>query len=211
MTLDSRIYVHGETGIPNLFIACQRAVLRYDQAGRTLDQIVWEDEEATDWSREARERTGDGYVPNGKRDRLNTVGQGLPAWLWLHYRLDGPYRSVEESQEHDECCEYEDSEPCDGSGHRPAAFIEIMLDTTYGYEDERGWGCGDLHAALIWEIGHYLDAQGVGWSWMNEFTGEIHDGFNNLDDLGGGGAKAQNWFRNTVLPAIAAGILSGEL
>ncbi len=78
------------------------------------------------------------------------------------------------------------------------------FETAYGYRDSRGWGCGELHAMLVAELANYLLQAGVRWKWMNEFTGEIHDGedISKLTELIEGGQKANNWFQNTVVPVI---------
>ena len=79
--------------------------------------------------------------------------------------------------------------------------VEVSLDTAYGY-DADGEGCGDLHARLVAQLGHWLDGKGIRWSWQNEFTGEIHEGYEGLADLGSGGAEASTWFREIVAPAL---------
>lgn len=92
--------------------------------------------------------------------------------------------------------------PCDGSDHAPACWLTVSFDTSYGYSDERGYGCGDLHAEYIARLGQWLDAMGIRWCWENEFTGEIHTGYEQLTGLASGAFEASAWFRTTVLPAI---------
>ena len=84
-----------------------------------------------------------------------------------------------------------------------ACWLEVSLDTAYGYKDALG-GCGDLHARFVANLGKWLDAKGAPWTWMNEFTGEVHAGTDGLDELGASGAEAQQSIAGTVLPALAA-------
>lgn len=183
MTLNTSIYLHGQVNIPEFFEFCQRALLAFDAEARSLEAVVWS--------------------ADGTRCRSNQLGQNLPAILDLTYRTDGPLLTVEKSAEHDDYCN-EDGD-CDSSGHWPPHWAEVTLDTACGYRDpHRGWSCGDLHAALIRLFGGYLDEHGVQLSWENEYTGEVHDGYNNLDELGPQGAGASEWFRDVALPAIKA-------
>lgn len=122
---------------------------------------------------------------------MNEPGQGFPAWLMLDYRMDGPLR-VEEGDEDD---------------YDPACYLRISFDTAYGYADEMGRGCGDLHACYVAELGRWFDDREVAWSWQNEFTGEIYGGpdrYDRLVDLTGGAAQATAWFSSMILPAIQA-------
>ena len=89
--------------------------------------------------------------------------------------------------------------------HREGEPVEISLDTSYGYTGADG-GCGDLHARVVAHLGQWLDSKGIAWSWLNEFTGEVHQSYEGLADLAGGGAEASAWFRDIVKPA-----LSGEV
>ena len=68
-------------------------------------------------------------------------------------------------------------------------------------------GCGDLHARLVAELGIWLDQRGKRWKWENEFTGEIHEGYEQLIQLASGGFEATAWFRTMVVPAIQSGRL----
>jgi hypothetical protein len=59
-------------------------------------------------------------------------------------------------------------------------------------------------ASLVAELGKWLDERGVRWLWKNEYTGEVHSGYEQLIELCSGGFEAAAWFQTTVLPAIAA-------
>ncbi|TQF04784.1 hypothetical protein E6W39_24350 [Kitasatospora acidiphila] len=191
MTLDTRIFVLDQIDPQEVFQHCRELL------GCT-DSHRWTDET---WS-----------ANSGHWTLSNTPGQGLPAWLMLFYRPGTPLRTSEQAAEHDEgiCnlpdCSWYDEEAgaCDGSDHLPACWLTVSFDTAYGYSDERGYGCGDLHAELVARLGQWLDARGIRWSWQNEFTGEIHASYERLLDLASGGFEASAWFRTTVLPAIEA-------
>lgn len=142
-----------------------------------------------------------GWADNGHRTLSNDPGQGFPAWLWIHYNPGGPYRTQEQAEAHDDC-----EDDCDGSWHSPACWLELHLDTTYGYS-EGGYGCGDLHAAIVYKLGQWLDERGVEWGWQNEFTGDWHFGderYDRLTDLTRGGKEANAWFADSVAPVLAA-------
>ena len=50
-------------------------------------------------------------------------------------------------------------------------YVQIMIDTAYGYQDDQGRDCRQLHMDIITEIYN----RGFKWSeWQDEFTGEWH-------------------------------------
>lgn len=197
MTLDTRIYVLDPIPPQAVFAFC-RALIGAE------DHHTFSDD--------------DRYSDKGQRCLSNNPGQGLPAWLMLYYRPDAPRITQEQAAEHDDDCnmpgnDYYDAEsgPCNGSHmYRRANWLTVSFDTSYGYSDARGYGCGDLHAEYIAKLGQWLDSAGVRWEWMNEFTGEVHSGYDRLSDLGRGGAGAADWFRTAVLPAIAADVAARQ-
>ncbi len=79
--------------------------------------------------------------------------------------------------------------------------LEVTFDTTYSYR-ENGEGCGHLHVRLLVALGTWLDSLGIGWIWSNEFTGERHEGYDQLPELAGGGDEASAWFADKVLPVL---------
>lgn len=123
----------------------------------------------------------------------NGIGQGFSALLSVS-RSDG------EPEAHDEWCD----EDCSGKYHKLAHWVLVDFDTGYSYRGDNGEGCGDLHALLVAKLGKWLDAKGLRWSWRNEFTGDVHQSYDGLSELGSGGREASSWFFNTVLPVIAA-------
>lgn len=208
MTLSTNVYVLDEVDVRELFQFAQRLLTTYDDRPipQSPDQQVWRDEERSDIWNEP-----------GTRVIRNELGQGLPAILDIAYGPDGPLRTAEQAAQHDEDCNlpgnkyYDPDNPdCDGDHYRRACWADLDLDTAYGYRDSRGWGCGDLHAVLVAEIGKWLDERGVRWEWKNEFTGEVHGGddrYERLIELVSGGFEASAWLRAAALPAIAAGML----
>jgi len=194
MTLSTNIYILDQADPREVFRFCQGLLTKYDEQRRTPDQQTWNDEPAGAWR-------GDGV-----RSIANTIGQGLPGILDISYRADGPLRTVEQAEACDEDCE----PGCDkGQHYYRACWLDIDFDTAYGYK-QGGMGCGDLHAALVGELGQWLDAQGIRWEWRNEFTGDVHGGpdrYVRLVDLASGGFEATAWFQSTVLPAIERSIL----
>jgi hypothetical protein len=126
----------------------------------------------------------------------NNPGQGLCALLDVTHGNGSPLRA--EPEPCDEYCEPD----CDGI-HQPACWLDVSFDTGYSYSGPEG-GCGDLHARLVAELGRWLDGRGIRWSWQNEFTGEIHQGYEGLTELGAGGLAALGWFAASVAPAIRA-------
>ncbi|MFJ2110535.1 hypothetical protein ACIOEX_01180 [Streptomyces sp. NPDC087850] len=198
MTLDTRIYVLDKVDPQEVFHFCR------DLLGAT-ERYTFTDEQDKTW------RKGESFVEPGNAWTIgNDIGQGLPAWRLLHYRPDAPLRTPEQAAEHDEDCNFPENSiyveewgPCNGKhSYRRPNWLTISFDTAYGYSDDRGYGCGDLHAEYIAKVGQWLDAKGVRWEWQNEFTGEIHTGYSRLIDLASGGFEASAWFRSTVLPAI---------
>lgn len=174
MTLDTRVYVQDRMDFRELFAKCNQLIGGHEGIESTDKEV------------------------GGERWLYNRPDQGLCALLDVRYQPDGP---LTEPGQHDRYCDgYEDGcgVPCG-----VPCWLEVSFDTTYGYRGDNGEGCGDLHARLVAELGQWLDSRGIRWSWLNEFTGEVHQGYAGLTELGTGGAEASDWFRNIVVPAIA--------
>ncbi len=188
MTLSTNIYVLDPTDVREAFRFCQGMLTKYDDQRRSPDQQIWSDSELT-------------WGGTGRRSMANRIGQDLPGILDITYREGGPLRTAEQAEQHDEDCD----EDCDREYHNRACFLDIDFDTAYGAKFEGGMGCGDLHAALVAELGQWLDAKGVRWEWRNEFTGDVHGGedrYVRLIDLCRGGFEATSWYQHSVLPAL---------
>lgn len=190
MTLSTDVYILDEIDPGEVFQFCQGLLAKYDDRPGTHEQ-EWDDR-AT-------------WRDDGSRLLGNKIGQGLPAILDVTYRPSAPLATQEQSEAHTEDCD-DDGDSC-RYNHPTACWLNVDFDTAYGYRDKRGWGCGDLHAALVAELGAWLDGRGVDWAWRNEFTGEVHSGpdrAEKLIELVSGGAEAGTWFRTMVVPAILA-------
>jgi hypothetical protein len=177
VTLSTNIYVQGYIEPTTVFHKCRELI------GATDATEFVDDREGT---------RGDGSAI-----LRNIAGQGLCALLWMHYRPDGAALRPDG----DAC-----SEDCDPDYHRhdPMHWIDVDFDTAYSYTDAYG-GCGALHARLVFELGQWLDDEGVPWCWRNEFTGEVHAGddrYRRLADLVKGGQSAMRWFKGTVEPVL---------
>jgi hypothetical protein len=189
MTLDTRIYVHGPVDHREAFVVFNRLLGAHEG-------IRFSDEQDKSY------RDGEWAVfPDSPWTIANDPDQGLPGWLMIHYRPEAPLRTAAAVAACDEDCEPD----CDGTYHSRACHLEVSIDTAYSYHGPDG-GCGDLHARLVAEFGHWLDGKGVRWQWKNEFTGEVHWGYEGLTELGAGGLAALEWFATAALPAIAAHI-----
>lgn len=192
MTLDTRIFIQGEISYRDVFVKCNQLIGAHEG-------IKFTDEPVPHWENGERKRGPE----DGEWFIWNEPGQGLCALLDIHYRKDA---ALYASGDHYRYCEPEDDN-CEG-GCVPPCWLEVSFDTSYGYSGPDG-GCGDLHARLVAELGRWLDGKGVRWSWKNEFTGEIHGGYEGLEELGAGGLRALEWFAFEVAPAITA--MGGEV
>lgn len=146
----------------------------------------------------------------------NPPGIGLPAWLWVAHN-DGKPLPV---HEHDKWCDVkvgpatqeEVDEHLSDVGTDPTqngwAYVEVWVDTAYGYRGPDGESCSALHAQLVAKLGKWLDMQDIPWKWNNEYTGEWFDRDDQLAKFGGYhlNSGADDWFRNITLPAIMSDI-----
>lgn len=192
MTLDTSIYVLDRIGHRDVFAKCN-ALIGATEATRSTDEqdCGWKDGECV-------------AVPGNPWTISNEPDQGLPGWLMIHYRPDAPLHTAEDAARHDDC-----DPDCNGDHYTRACWLEVSLDTAYGYRGKEG-GCGDLHAWFVFELGKWLDERGTRWQWRNEFTGEVFDGNAGLESLCTLGAEASAWMREKVLPAILARVASHE-
>lgn len=211
MTLDTRIFIEDEIGALDLFNYLVHQLLEFDvdpdRAGgpRPFENVVTLAEPDTDWR---TKQVLDTWTMETK------IGQGLPAWLMVHYRPGGDYRTPEQAAEHDEdICNLptsswtdEDSVMCDGSDHSPACHLEVSMDTAYSFEGPNGMTCSHLHGTILARLTEWLGGQNVAWKWQNEYTGEVHPGGEGLGELLSNGDEANAWFNSTAMPAIRAHI-----
>lgn len=184
MTLDTSVYVLDQISHRDVFVKCNQLIGATEATRSHNEQLkTW--------------RKGVGKPEPGNPWHIgNDIGQGLCALLDIYYRPDAPLRAK------DGDCHWFCDPDCDEDDQTRACWLEISLDTPYGYRDDQGRGCGELHASLVAQLGQWLDERGVRWLWENEFTGEVHSGYDRLTDLCKDGAQASSWFRTSVLPAI---------
>lgn len=185
MTLDTRIYVHDPVDYREVWLKCNQ-LIGADERTKFTDEPdpVWEKGE-----RKGGDKNGEWWI-------WNKPGQGLCALLDIRYRKNGPV--LGDGQHHRYC------EPDEETAHKKCFphWLEVSFDTAYSFRSDTGEGCGDLHARLVAELGKWLDGKGLHWSWENEFTGQIHQGYEGLTELSSGGASAASWFRDIVAPAL---------
>lgn len=213
MTDDTAIYIEDEIGPLDVFNYLIHQLVEFQEPDsngpRTFDAVRTKAEVDTDWHTKK---------PLDTWTMETVIGQGMPAWLMVHYRPGGAYRTTEQAAEHDEdICNLptsswtdEDSEMCDGTDHAPACHLQVSMDTAYGFHGPNGMRCDHLHGVILARLTEWLGAQGVAWKWKNEYTGDIHPGGEGLDGLLKGGDEANAWFDNVASPVIAAHIASAE-
>ncbi len=195
MTLSTDIYILNPADPKAVFRFMQESLTPWDDDGgyRSPDQML------TD------------HTPG--KEYANRVGQGLPAILSVYYKDDGV--SLVKDTDHDDYCNfpgneyYDDSEEiCNGQFDSPKHYVRVNLDTSYGAEFPGGFGCSELHAALIIELSYWLQAAEIKFAWRNEYTSEIFYGLEGLVTLTNGGKAAGEWFSSVVLPALSPILVS---
>lgn len=123
--------------------------------------------------------------------RETKVGQGLKAWLMMHYNADGSEKPIR--------MELEDG----GVYFEPPYFVCLDFDTAYGYLDELG-GCADLHARVIFVLGHWCNERKLRFIWQDEYSGTWYSDLASLETFLTHGSEANAWFENVARPAIEA-------
>jgi len=125
----------------------------------------------------------------------NVAGQGLPALLYVSYGADGPLLETAWDEGDEEYVR----------PHQPPGSVKVSLDTPYGYHDELGRGCGQLHAYYVTVLGRWCEKNGWAYHWQDESTGDWYSDWRRASDvLGEAGDAASQWFRDTVFPALAS-------
>lgn len=70
--------------------------------------------------------------------------------------------------------------------HQPEPFRVLAgFATSLHYSDERGWNAGNLHSGMIYAMGGFLDTKKVPWKWQEGFRKDIHEGYEDLEELPG--------------------------
>lgn len=92
----------------------------------------------------------------------NRVGQGFSAIVEVSYGLDGPLDLEYLDHESDFDIEWKTQHPDDLDNQpfvpAPTAAVQVDLDTTYGYRDDLGRGCVELHRDLAVAVAEYVGA-----------------------------------------------------
>ncbi len=168
VTLSTNIHVLDKADPAEVFRKCQEILAKFDEQKQPASAQVFSDKQDEAWD-------GKKYVVKpGTRGRSRTKA----------------IVTAKQSQRHGEYCE----SPCDRRHHDKACWLRVNLDTAYGYKSA-GLGCGDLHSLIVLDLGRWLKARRIGFSWTNEFTGDTHQGFHGLKELGAGGNKAHDFWR----------------
>lgn len=189
MTLSTDMYIQGEVDLAQLRWIVQEALAKFDDQQRPVDAQLWEEDSRPE-----------------HRSYSTVVGQGLPAWTFIHFGENGVWRSPEDEYAHPDDVE-EGEEPWFVA---PRHFAAIDFDTTYFYSGPNGETCAQLHAALMLQVGAWLEAQGVPWQWRNEYSDEIHDAYEGFEEFAGHGAESKVWAKS-VMSAITATAENGGL
>ncbi|MEU4224326.1 hypothetical protein AB0F17_08535 [Nonomuraea sp. NPDC026600] len=187
MTLTTSVYVLDE-------IAHQDVFLKGNQLIGATENTRFRDEQKKTW------RVGGVGQPEPGNAWIlgNHADQGLCALLDIYYRPNAPLRAA------DNGCEWYCGPGCYAEHDNPACWLEVSFDTAYGYRDEQGRRCGDLHASLVADLGRWLDERAVRWLWEADTLAEVYSGYERLPRLCSAGSEATAWFRTSVLPAIQA-------
>jgi hypothetical protein len=189
MTLSTDIYILDPVDPMEVFNFVNEHLLK-------VKDPEFEHELDTNWDREAKD-----WLPNteGIMTLSNKVGQGFDAWFMSKYREGGPLYT-EDQYDDDE--DYEEPYLL-----APACFMKLDFDTAYGYKVPGIGGCADLHARYIIALHDWLSTKGVRIKWRNEFTGDIFNGLDGLEEFSKAGADARDWFKS-ILPGVLAHTLS---
>lgn len=106
--------------------------------------------------------------------------ENLPSLLTVCHR---PGKEVMTQQEAEERLESGCGQPgCPAHRAIPAHLI-LAFSTDIHYTDKRGWNAGNLHSGLLWGVGGFLDSKKIPWKWQTNTDHQIHDGYEDLDDL----------------------------
>jgi hypothetical protein len=215
MTLDTRIAIRtAEKATPREIFEYCRALLSTPSGTPIMTELD--------------NASGSSRAP-GVKEFWHQPGLGLEAWLIMYYSPDGLlthdcdkfcarrvgwaewdlpqeryWVSAEDVAEHD-------ADVVANPRECGWADVEISIDTTYSFMNDRGESCSQRHARFIHELGEWLDERGCEWAWQNEYQCQWYIGRDGLEYFGnfhtGTGGPAE-WFATKVLPAIAT--MAGE-
>ncbi len=103
-------------------------------------------------------------------------GLGWRDGEWIRSHPGGFRSALDVSHNHgalltEDCGEWCD-QPCDHHAGKPLAYVDMRLDTAYGYRGPNGESCDDVHREVVGRLGEWLDEQGIPWWSNDEYTGE---------------------------------------
>jgi hypothetical protein len=182
MTLDTRVYIRDAIDPIEVFDYCNKII----GAGEKIERTTKHPVDAA---------PGDGNAPLWT---FNNPNQGLHALLTVRYRKDGPLLTPEKAAAHEQCGDDCEALHCE----REHCWVEVAFETSYGYTGPSGEHCGQYHADLVMQLGHWLTASGCNWRWRDEKTGAVWDRYDHMQDLIDAGADAKQWFTKDVLPKL---------
>lgn len=119
-------------------------------------------------------------IPAEHPFKIHDEGLGWADGEWIGSMPGGFRSALDVTHNHGQpltpdCGEWCD-DPCEYHAEQPVAYVDVRLDTTYGYHRAgTGQGCNDVHNEVVQRLGDWLDSIGVTeWSAHNEYTGEWH-------------------------------------
>lgn len=101
----------------------------------------------------------------GRQDVIrtsNVIGQGLPALVWMNV-AEEKVRSFHYSDEELDAEIAQAKENGWDFDPGPPAEISLAFDSPYGYQDEKGRGCGEWHRDLTLLVADVVEAMDGTW------------------------------------------------
>lgn len=117
----------------------------------------------------AREIIG---IPAEHPFKLSDKGLGWEDGEWIGSTPDGFCSALDVS--HNRGLLLTPADYGEGPSTDPPAYVDIRLDTAYGYRGPDGERCDAIHDRIVVALGTWLDEQGADWWAMNEYNGEWH-------------------------------------
>lgn len=180
MTRETTIYLMGKVDFKELYEFCN-SLIGAENPQFTISRSAAEGEK--------------GYLTYSNR-----IGQGFNAILKVQTH---EAHNVNLEDYFDELYEedYEDCEDPEPRMLEPACAMLVSFDTAYGHKDTYG-GVNALHGRYIIALHDWLATKGIKIKWKEEYTGEIHDGLDNIERM------IENnddivFYRTVFLPSVA--------
>ncbi len=156
------IHLHGQVNPEELYDNAVNAILTYDT-------VTWSDIHKIDMP----------VIEQPGVQMLVPVGGHIK--MMVSYRKDGkPLSDEGDFLLRRAACDNPDCEP---GHHYPAHEMIVAFATDVTYSAAGAANCGQIHAALIYQIGNWLEDQGVSWTWASLLNPETHSGYDNLNKM----------------------------